>query len=365
MHVTVEAPQTVDIGRPTATTAAVQVAAEPSMAEYAKLRAEGKEVEIKPAAAVESTSAAAATESTSAAATEAESAEGKTTTDSATEVDPEAQIEETHPAKKGIQKRFSDLTAEKKAAQAEAAEAKRLADEARAVAAALRAQFEEVQAKAAKLADAAPTVASAEEDPAPDRAAFEDPDAYAAAVAGHAARAEIRKANERAAAARKEAADAAAAEAEKTRQAAINAQIETLHKTFNERVAAAKTELPEFDELVTNNEKLHLRNDVFFAIERAELAPHILLHIAKNPDLAESLNKLDPINAAMRLGEIQAEIRVARKPKPTKAAEPVSPVGQRASPARKSPNDETMAEYASRRDREMREEFARSRRGAG
>ena len=335
------------------------------MAEYAKMRAEGKEVEIKPAAAVESTSTAAATDDKSAAVTEAESTEGKTTTESATEVDPGAQIEETHPAKKGIQKRFSDLTAEKKAAQAEAAEAKRLADEAKAETAALRAQFEEAQAKAAKLAEAVPTVAKAEDDPAPERVAFDDPDAYAAAVAGHAARAEIRKADERAAASRKEAADAAAAEAEKTRQAAINAQIETLHQTFNERVSAAKTELPEFYELVTNNEKLQLRNDVFFAIERAELAPHILLHIAKNPDIAESLNKLDPISVAMRLGEIQADLRIARKPKPTKAAEPVSPVGNRASPARKSPNEETMAEYAARRSREDREQFAQSRRGAG
>lgn len=363
-NVIVTPPASVDIKANDVGVVTPAPAGEESMSEYgARREAEIRGVKYEPkakeepAAAIEQDPPAAATETkeVTAAATEEIEDEGKTTPAPATEEDPEAQIEEAHPAKKGIQKRFSEMTAKQKELQTQADQHKREAEEA-------RAEVERMKAEAAKAAETIiPVVAKAEDDPAPDREAFDDPDEYFAALTAHAARSEIRKATEAAV----EAKAAREAEVKKAEQEANNARVQAqivdLHKAFNERVEKAAEDYPDYAEKVTNNESFVLRNDVFFAIEKAELAPHILYHIASNPDVAKELNELDPFAAAMRIGEMQAEIRVARKPTPTKAAAPVTPIGSRTSPARKTPDEESMTEYAARVEKEMQDKAKRTR----
>lgn len=337
--------------------------AELPMEEYAAARARGENpAQAKPAAATEIDVKAAATEEIdpAAAATVTTEDDGKTTTESATEDDPEKQIEESHPAKKGISKRFSEMTAKQKELQALADQRATEVEAAKREAAEAKAEADRLKAEAAEAAKAAiPVVPKVEDDPAPSRDAFDDPDEYVAALSAHTARSELRKANvaaQEAAAARQKEADQAANAA---RQAQVQAQITKLHGDFQARVTEVKPEYPDYDEKVTNNESLVLRNDVFFTIETSKEAPHLLYHLATNPDVAAELNGMSQQEAAMRLGELQAELRIARKPKVTKAAEPIKPVGSRQSPQPKTPNEESMEEYAERRDREMKEEAAR------
>ena len=365
--VKIEKQAVVDVNRPAGESAQV-TEGEESMAEYAarreaEMRGEKPPVKETPAAAVATDEGAAATEAEKAAAAAAKPSdeEGKKKAEaSAAEEDPDKLLEETHPAKKGISKRMGELTQKRK-------DAEEAAEQARQEAAAAKAEAERLTAelKAAKeAAERAPVVPKAEEDPAPDRDDFDDPDEYQAAYTSHAARQEIRKANEAAEAKVQAARDEEAKVAETKRQAKVQKQIAELHQTFNDRVEASKADLPDYDVKVTNNEKLVLRNDIFFTIEQSELAPNILYHLADHPDEAASLNGMPPIKAAMRIGEIQAEIRIARKPKPSKAAEPVKPVGHRSSPERKTPDEETMEEYAARREREEADKRAAARRRA-
>lgn len=310
---------------------------EPSMAEYAAAREaelRGEPIVVEPAAA---------TEEPSAAATETPAIEPAASTGDA----PAPELEEEHPAKKGINKRFGELTQARDKAQSEAAAALAKAEQAAKEAAEAKAEVERLKALAVT-----PVVPTVEEDPAPVRENFDDPDAYASAVAEFAARGEIRKANEAAAAevAKKAAEDKAARDA--ADQARVQEQVTALHKTFNERMTAATPDYPDFAEKVTENANLVLRNDTFFMIEQSELGPHILYHLASNPDEVKALEALPPYQAAMRLGELQVKIREARKPKVSQAAEPVKPIGSRASPERKTPNEETMEEYAARRAKE-------------
>lgn len=311
-------------------------APEPSMAEYASNWGKAPAPAETSAPEPETEESAAPAEATE---TKAETVP-EPETDKVDE-DPEAKLEDAHPAKKGIGKRMSELASARKAAEEAAAAAKAEAEAAREELARLRA---DAQAQAQE--QLVPVVPPADQDPAPVREAFEDPDEYAAALAGHTARSEIRRATE-AARAQQEAVRAAAdAKAEEARQAAVQSQIVELHKSFNERVEKAKADLPDFDSVVTNNADLQIRNDIFFAVEKAELAPYILHRLASNPAEAAALNKLDPMAAAIRLGEIQADIKAERKPKPSKAAEPIKPVGTRASPIQKTPDEMSMAEYA-------------------
>lgn len=349
--ITIEPQPGVDLGRPAGEAPGGEQ--EETMEQYAARREAEMRGESPPAPAAKPAEPkpAAATEK-SAAATEKEQKEAKESAGAADE-DPEKLIEETHPAKKGIAKRMGELATARKEAEAKAEAALKEAADA-------KAEVERLKAEATKT----PVVPDAKDDPAPSRTDFEDPDEYQAAYTAHAARQEIRKANEAATAADKKRQEEQAAKAETDRQARVQEQITALHKSFNERVEKAQAEYPDYKQKVMENDKLILNNHVFFTIEQSELAPHILYHIANNPEEAESLNTMPPIQAAMRIGELQAELRIARKPKLSKAADPIRPLGHRTSPTPKTPDEETMEEYAARREREETEKREARRRRA-
>lgn len=335
-------------------------AAEPSMAEYAaareaEIRGKAKPALAAPAVAPEPKEPAAATEEEvpAAAATGEKEEEGEPTAATATDGEPDAEIEEAHPAKKGIQKRFSEMTAKQKELQAQADTAKAATDAANQRAADAEARANRLQEEAEVAQAAVPHVVEEADDPKPNPAEFEDPDAYVAAISAHATRQELRRANQAAKDLASERAEAANKEAQAAQLERNNAAIAELHSNFNKRVTEVKPDYPDYDEKVKNNTELVLRNDVFFTIEKAVDSPHLLYHIASNPDVAAELNKLHPQDAAIRIGEIQAELRIARKPKVTKAAAPINPVGNRESPMKKSPNEESMEEYADRVQKEM------------
>ena len=331
---------------------------EESMEQYAARRESEMRGE-KSAEVIEPVQPAAATEKPAAATEEAKPVD-KAGEETDEDEHPEKLIEETHPAKQRINNKVAKLSGARDKALAEAEAARKEAAEAKEQATRLQADLE--AARKAAEEKPLPVVPKAEEDLTPNREAFNDPDEFDLARTAWATRQEIRKANEAAEVEVQKRRDAVKAEDETKRQAQVQEQIVALHKTFNERVEKAAPDYPDFAEKVTNNEKLTLRNDVFFTIEQSEMAPHILYHLANNPDDAAALNAMAPIQAAMRLGEIQAEIRQARKPKPSKAAEPIKTIGHRSSPERKAPEEMSMEEYAAFRETEERAKNASQRR---
>lgn len=363
--IVIEGQNPVDLNRPPEST--TQGAQEETMEQYAARREaemRGEKPQPKPAAVTTEEQSAAATEKPAAATTETKEGD-KTTPAPATEEDekPETLIDEAHPAKKGIEKKFSKLTSARDKALAEAKAKADEAEAARKEAQEAKAEVERLKAEAAKAAETPPPVVpKPEDDPLPTRDKFDDPDEYQMALTAHAARQEIRKANEAAAAQARTQKEAEEKAAKERHQAKVQEQITALHKNFNERVEKAQGEYPDYKQKVTENEALVLRNEIFFTIEQSELAPHILYHLASNPTEAEALNTMPPIQAAMRIGELQAELRLARKPKPSNAKPPITPVRHGASPERKSPDEESMEEYAARREREETEKRAQRRR---
>ena len=364
----VVAPQgSVDVARPETQPVAVQPTIDLdklSVAEYEKkMKADARgETYVPPADAVVTPKPAVATEDEKAAAAAAEKAEAdkvaaeakaKAEADAAAKAaedegeDPSV-LEDAHPKKQGIARKFSKLTEARKKAEAEAQAKTAEAEQAKREAAEAKAETERLKAEAEARAAAVPVVPAVADDPAPKRDAFDDPDEYDAAVAAHAARGEIRKANERAEAEARTRREAEEKTRREDQQKKVQEQITTLHKAFGERVEAAKPEYQDYDVKVTNNEKLILRNDIFFTIERSELAPHILYHLSDHPEEAAALNGMSPVDATLRLGELQAEIRIARRPKASAAKPPVNPVRHRSSPEVKTADELSVAEYEQR-----------------
>lgn len=363
---TLEAQQqaVVDIHTPAAVTVADAVKlADLPMEEYAKaVDAQNRGEEYTPKVKVTQAEAT-KTEQEAAAAQAAATSEtdeaGKTTAESATEDDPERLIEETHKAKAPIAKRMGELTAKRKEAEALAEQRAQELAQVKAEAEASRAEVEKFRKAAEDAAAAAQqSVVKAEDDPRPLIADFDDPNEFVTALAAHTTREEIRKSNAATQRIADENAAAARKAQEEAQEASAQAKIAALHASHMKRVEAAKTDYPDYDDKVTNNSDVKVRHDIFFAIEQSPMSADLLYHIATNPKEADALNQLQPHEAMFRLGELQAEIRIAKKPQKTKAAAPVNPIGNRESPQPKKLHEMSMEEYASHRAKEEKEAHA-------
>jgi hypothetical protein len=91
------------------------------------------------------------------------------------------------------------------------------------------------------------------------------------------------------------------------------------------------------------------------------MGPQILYHLADHPEDLKELQSLLPATPGhvlppkflMRMGKLEAELSIANKPKPSKAAAPIKPVGNRQSPEKKSADEESTTEYANRVNKEL------------
>jgi hypothetical protein len=196
---------------------------------------------------------------------------------------------------------------------------------------------------------APPPAPKPEDDPAPAKNDFPDPDAYTAEFAAWTARQEVRKLQ-----------DSQRADYEKrTREAAdarANDSIKAMHEAHNARVAKAKVDLPDFEAVALRDDVI-VPIPVFAEIERSEMSPQLMYAIGKTPDLAKELtaaygtptNMFEHQSALSRvvrkLTEIEHTIRDTAARTVTNAKEPIEPIKSGSGSSPKSPEDMTMDEY--------------------
>jgi hypothetical protein len=64
-------------------------------------------------------------------------------------------------------------------------------------------------------------------------------------------------------------------------------------------------------------------------IAESDLGADVAYYLGKNPGKAHEISQLSTIRAARELGKIESELAARPKANPSKAPEPISPVGQR------------------------------------
>lgn len=241
--------------------------------------------------------------------TEAQNAvleEGQETAQEVVEKVPEKPKEE--PIPKGVQKRIDRAVRQKYEAEARANELER------------RLQQLEAQSHAKPAGSDAPKYEDFNND-------F---DAYSRAVARYEAKQEIQStlsAQQKAEAERK----------------AQEAQART-SETWAKRAAAARAEMPDFDEVVSSSDIQFKDPNVLQAIAESEIGPKIAYYLASNPDEAEDIAEMTGAAAIRAIGRLEAKIEDG-KVSVTKTPAPIKPVGQRAK-VDKSPEEMTPAEFA-------------------
>ncbi len=234
------------------------------------------------------------------------------------EDDPTHDVPEVPKDKKGkINERFSVITAKRKEAeakaQAEAERAARFEQEART----LREEREQLAKQAAELkAKYEPVKIVQEEKPKPTD--FTDINEYTQALEDW-AKADTLKAY-------------AKAEAEKRAQE----QFANAQKSWAERREQAAKEIPDFSETIASAKDVKVTDIIRDAIFDSELGPQLLYHLAKNPDVVNTLNELPPARALKELGKLEdrisspkqetKEVKEEPKAKISKAPAPINPI---------------------------------------
>lgn len=245
--------------------------------------------------------------------------------------------------KPGINQRFSELTADKKAAlaKAETEETARKAAEARADK--LATDLETALAAINKVVPPAP------EDVRPDRTKFDDPTKYDEALIAWSSRAGEKKAKAEAEAGFAQQRDK---ETKDAQESANKAAAEKVAKDWGDKVTKAKVEMPDFEEVITR-EDTQITVTMGQAILESDIGPKIAYHLGQHPEEAAKIAALPPARQLMALGVL--ETKLSAPPKTTETPDPITPLkGGRAEAATKDPNAESMEEYAARRNPQLR-----------
>ena len=215
-----------------------------------------------------------------------------------TEASDDATATEDRKQNPKLERRFSEITKQRETARAEAQRER----EAREV---LEAKVRDLEAKATPKAEPA-----ADQEPMPEQ--FTDMYEYAKALTDY--RVDQRMNEEK----QKEVQARAAAERDKV----IN--------VWADRVKAAKSEIPDFDDMVGSAD-VTVSNEVRDAIFESEVGPRILYHLAENPEIATKLQGMTLTSALRHIGRLEAQFeKTEPQIKPvvgkSKAPSPINPI---------------------------------------
>lgn len=217
------------------------------------------------------------------------------------EPEPEPEAEPDEPKKTKYQSRIDRLTAERYEAEARArVEAER------------RAQLEY---ELAQVRQGPPPPAPVDREP--QRGEFEDDDAYIAALVSYRTRKEVEPVLA-----------AVQQHIEAARQEQVRAEA---LRAYHERIAAARSELADFDEVTSRD--LPVSAVMADVIVQSPVGPHLSYYLGSHPEECERLAKLPPIVAAREMGALEARLGAATtgtSPGATSrsiAPPPVKPVG--------------------------------------
>ena len=119
-------------------------------------------------------------------------------------------------------------------------------------------------------------------------------------------------------------------EKQKEAQAKVEAQRQEVINTWAKRVESAKSEMPDFEDMVGSADVV-VSNEVRDAIFESDVGPRILYHLAENPEIAEKLQGMTVTSALRTIGKLEAQFEKAEPQTKTvvgksKAPAPINPI---------------------------------------
>lgn len=140
--------------------------------------------------------------------------------------------------------------------------------------------------------------------------------------------------------------------AEKLEQRKRAEQQEKVAESLFEKAEKAKERYPDYDAVVSNP-TLAINDGMVEFIADSEHGADVAYYLGKNPIKAAQIAQMSPIKAARELTRIEAEIAAKPKASPSKAPDPISPVGTRGRASTSAlPSDDDDIETWMRKERE-------------
>jgi hypothetical protein len=130
---------------------------------------------------------------------------------------------------------------------------------------------------------------------------------------------------------------------ETAQRQAGKAEQQKLQSQWEKRVSDAMTTYDDFEEVALSPE-VPISEPMMAAILRSPKGADVAYYLGKNPETAAQIAGLDPVSAAIRIGEIAATVAKPAPKRTTAAPAPINPVGSRAE-AQKDPNKMTTDEW--------------------
>lgn len=128
-------------------------------------------------------------------------------------------------------------------------------------------------------------------------------------------------------------------------------QSERMAESFQEKAEKAIERFPDFN-VVVANPALTINEYMAEFISESDLGPDVAYHLGKNPGEAARIAALSPVKAARELARIESDIAAKPKANPSKAPEPITPVGSRGKSAASAlPSDDDDMETWARKER--------------
>ena len=117
------------------------------------------------------------------------------------------------------------------------------------------------------------------------------------------------------------------AEATRREEGAKRQQEETA-KAWNARKAAARKEIEDFDAVIDASKDVLLSRPLTEAVLDSEVGPKILHKLAKEPELADALNKMPPGRMLREFGRIEAELSKGAEKAAATPEKPSTPIAE-------------------------------------
>jgi len=108
-------------------------------------------------------------------------------------------------------------------------------------------------------------------------------------------------------------------------QATEQARVGAINKGFDAQVVKITQTVPDYQEVVANVPTLP--NETLETVMQMDNGAQVAYYLGKHLDVADEIATASPMNAAMRLGEIRAQLANGKpKPKPSAAPDPIAPI---------------------------------------
>ncbi len=113
------------------------------------------------------------------------------------------------------------------------------------------------------------------------------------------------------------------ADREQSQQSNRQQRLSAALESFNEKAEKARDKYPDYDDLF---DSAIISENMAESILTSDNGPEITVYLAKNPDIARKLYRLDPTAAAREIGKIEAKLDDADEPTTSNTPPPIKPV---------------------------------------